>query len=101
MRLIGLGAEALPLVLFVLSEVPVEPVHPAVALEREDVRGYPIEEPAIVADDDRAAGEVVERFLQRPESVHIEIIGRLIEKKDIRSFFEHLCQMNAIALATG
>ncbi len=37
MRLLGFGAEALPFVFLVLRIIAVEPVHPAVAFEGEDV----------------------------------------------------------------
>src|SRR5688500_209598 len=61
MRLIGVRAEAALLVLFVFAEVAVEPIHTTLPFERQDVRRDAIEEPAIVADDDRAAGEIFQR----------------------------------------
>src|SRR2546430_17327469 len=67
-RLRSLGAEALPLVLFVLAVVAVEPVDAAVAFEGEDVRGHAVEEPAVVRDDDGAAGEALQRLLERARS---------------------------------
>src|SRR5579864_5663073 len=57
-RTVRLGAELPVAELLVLGEVPVEPAHFRVALEGEHVRRDPVEEPPIVADDDRAAGEV-------------------------------------------
>jgi len=38
-----------------------------------------LEKPAIVADHHRAATEFFQRFFQRPQRVHIQIVGRLIE----------------------
>jgi hypothetical protein len=35
------------------------------------VRRDAVEEPAIVADDDRAAGEVFQRFFERADRIHI------------------------------
>src|SRR5687767_10979973 len=60
----GVDAEAAFLVFLVIGEVALEPFHVAVALEGEDVRGDAVEEPAVVADDDRAAGVVLERLLE-------------------------------------
>ena len=55
--LVGGGAELLVPVLLVFGEVPLEPSHLAVPFERQDVRGDAVEEPAVVGDHDRAAGE--------------------------------------------
>ena len=52
-RLVGGGAELLAAPLLVLGEVALEPADLAVALERQDVRGDAVEEPAVVADDRR------------------------------------------------
>src|SRR4029079_19345369 len=39
-----------------------------ITLPRQDVRARPVEEPAVVGDDHRAAGEVVQRVLQRAQA---------------------------------
>src|SRR4029079_2200038 len=49
-----------------------------IALPRQDVRARPVEEPAVVRDDHRAAGEVVQRILQRAQRLHIEVVGGLV-----------------------
>ena len=83
MRLIGRGAQApLPVGLVVLV-VALEPDHLAVALEREHVRRDAVEEPAIVADDDRAAGEVEQRLFERAQRVDVEVVGRLVEQQQV------------------
>jgi len=46
------------LVLLVVLEVALEPLDVTVALEGEDVGGDAVEEPAVVADDDGAAGKI-------------------------------------------
>src|SRR5512147_2459015 len=46
-RLIGRHAELPVAVLLVLGEVALEPADDAVALERQDVGGDPVEEPAV------------------------------------------------------
>src|SRR5205085_8795452 len=72
--LIGIRTEPLLLVFLVFAEVSVEPEDLRIAFEREDVRRDAIEEPAVVRDDDRAAGEVLERLFERAHRVHIEIV---------------------------
>src|SRR5262249_34372353 len=60
---------------------------------------HAIEEPAIVADDDRAAGELEQRFLERSQRVDVEIIGGLVEQDQVRAALEQLGQVHAVALA--
>src|SRR5689334_8135188 len=59
----GVGAEPAHLVGLVVLEVALEPLDMAVALEGEHVGRDAVEEPAIVADDHRAAGEILQRLL--------------------------------------
>ena len=49
------------LVFLVVLEVALEPFDVAVAFERQNVSGDAVEEPAIVADDDGAAGKILQR----------------------------------------
>ena len=60
----------------------------AVALEGEDVGGEAIEEEAIVADYNRASGEILDRVFQRAERFDIKIIGRLVQQQDVAALFE-------------
>src|SRR5262245_3921082 len=76
-RPIGVLAQALLAVALVVLVVALEPHGLAVALEREDVRRDPIEEPPIVGDDDGAAAEALERVLERAQGAHVEIVGGL------------------------
>ena len=68
MGLGGLRAQTTLAVLLIVIEVTLEPVPAAgvlvIALPREDVRGHAVEEPTIVADDHRAAGEGLEGLLE-------------------------------------
>ena len=59
----------------------------------------PIEEPAVVADDHRAAGERQQRLLERAQRVDVEVVGRLVEQQQVRAALEQLRQVDAIALA--
>ena len=100
-RLVGGGAELLVAPLLVLAEVALEPAHLAVALEREHVRGDAVEEPAVVADDDGAAGEALEAVLERAQRVDVEVVGRLVEQQHVAAALEHLGEVHAVALAAG
>ena len=42
-----------------------------------------------MADDHGAAGEVLQRFFQRPQRVDVQIVGRLVEQQDVGAFLEH------------
>src|SRR5579863_5559043 len=92
-------AEAALLVLFVVGEIALEPLDVAVALEGQHVGGDAVEEEAVVADDDGAAGEVEQSLLQRAQRVDIEVVGRLVEQKKVRAAFQHLGEMHPVALA--
>jgi hypothetical protein len=75
-----------------------------VAIRSRNQRSWlmdPVQEPAVVADDQRAAGEAQERFLQRPERVHVQIVGRLVEQQHVGAGLQHLGQMHPVALAAG
>src|SRR6516164_9207040 len=95
----GIGAEPAHLVLLVLLEVAREPLDVAVALERQNVRGDAVEEPAIVADDDGAAGKILERLLERAQRIDVEIVRGLVEQQHIGARLEHLGEMHPVPLA--
>src|SRR6185369_1034474 len=77
MRDDGVRTEPPHLVLLVVLEVALEPFDMAVAFEGQDMRGDAVEEPAVVADDDGAAGKILQRLLQRPQRIDVEVVGRL------------------------
>src|SRR5207237_6254671 len=101
MRRVGFSAKTALPIRFVVLIVPLEPDDAAVALEGQDVRGDAIEEPAIVADDDGAAGVVEQRLLERAQRVDVEVVGRLVEQQQVRAFLQELGEMHAIAFAAG
>src|SRR4051812_30205177 len=74
----------------VLRPAALEPRDLRVALEGEDVRGDPVEEPAIVCDHDRAAGELEQRVLESPQRVDVEVVRRLVEQQDIAAAAQQL-----------
>src|SRR5262245_14853163 len=75
MRLIGVSAQPRPAVGLVLRVVAVEPYDFALALEGQDVRCDAVQEPAVVADDDGGAREVLKRLFERAHRVHIQVVG--------------------------
>ena len=83
MRDHGILPEPAHLVGFVVLEVALEPLDVAVALERQNVRGDTVEEPAIMADDNGAAGEILQRFFERAQRIDVEIVGRLVEQQEV------------------
>src|SRR4051794_8885876 len=99
--LIGSGAELAVAEFLVLGEVAFEPADLAVALEGEDVRRDPVEEPAVVADDHRAAGERLEPGLQGPQRVDVEIVRRLVQQQDVPAGLQQLGQVPPIPFAAA
>src|SRR4051794_19481126 len=67
------------LVLLVILKIAFEPFDMTVVLEGEDVRRDAVEEPAVVADDDGAAGKILQRLFQRTQRIDVEVVGRLVQ----------------------
>ena len=61
--------------------------------------GDAVEEPAVVADDHRAAGEGEERVLEGAQRVDVEVVGRLVEQQHVAAAAQHLGQVDPVALA--
>src|SRR2546425_5010348 len=94
-------AAGLPHVLLVCLIVALEPANTAVALEHEQVRGEAVEEPAIVADDRHASGEVKDGLLERAERVDVEVVRGLVEEQDVATGAQKLREMDPVTFATG
>src|SRR5438045_8546455 len=90
-----------PAPLGVLRPRALEPRHLTVAFEGEDVRRHAVEEPAVVGDDDRTAGEVEQRLLERAQRVDVEVVRRLVEKEHVAAASQKLREMHAVPLAAG
>src|SRR5215218_6216421 len=93
-----LGAARLADPLRVLLPRPLEPRRLRLALEGEDVGRDAVEEPAVVRDDDRAAGEFEQRVLERAQRVDVEVVGRLVEQEQVAAAAQQLREVDAIAL---
>src|ERR1700733_12232698 len=101
MRDDAVDAEAALLVFLVIGEIALEPFDVAVAFEGQHVRGDAVEEEAVVADDDGAAGEIEQGLLERAQRVDVEVVGRLVEQEQVRAALQHFGEMHAVALAAG
>jgi pimeloyl-ACP methyl ester carboxylesterase len=95
----GLGAEALDLVLLVGLEVALEPEPVRAALPGQDVGRDPVQEPAVVAGDHRAAGELQQRVLQAGQGIDVEVVGRLVQQQQVAALLEGEGQVHPVALA--
>src|ERR1700752_4205955 len=98
-RLRGILAPAAPEVLDVLLVIAFEPRHLRVALEGEDVGRNAVEEPAVVGDHHRAAGEAEQRLLERAQRLDVEIVGRLVEQQHIAAGTQPLGEVHTVALS--
>ena len=97
--MISRHAEAAHLVFLIAVEIAFEPFDVAVAFEREDVRGEAVQEPAIVADHDGAAGEIFQRSFERLQRFDVEIVGRFVEQQHVGAGEQRLGQVHAVAFA--
>src|SRR6056297_433788 len=99
LRLHRVGAEAADLVGLVFAEVALEPLDVAVALEGEDVGAEPVHEPAVVADHHGAAGELLQRVLERAQRLDVEIVGGLVEEQQVAALAQELGHVHPVALS--
>ena len=97
---VGFCPETAAAVGLVVRVVAREPHGLRVALEGEDVRGNPVQKPAIVTHHDGTSRELDERVLERSERVDIEVVGWLVEQKEIRVTSQQRGKMHAVPLAT-
>ena len=79
-------------------EVSLEPFHVAVALEWRACGGD-VSRNAVVADDDGAAGEILQRLFQCAQRIDVEIVGRFVEQQQIGAGRSILARWHAVALA--
>ncbi|MPL74131.1 hypothetical protein SDC9_19941 [bioreactor metagenome] len=97
LRLSGIGAHAADLVVLVILEVAFEEFDMRLALEGEDVGAQTVEEEAVVRDDDRAAGEILDRRFERLQRFHVEVVRRFVEEQHVAARFQQLGHVHAVA----
>ena len=81
--LVGFVAEAFLAVRLVILIVAFEPDHLAVALESQHVGRDAVQEPAVVRDDQDAAGKLQQRLLEGAQRLDVQIVGRLVEQQHV------------------
>ena len=75
--------------------------HVAVAFDRDGAGDQPVEEIAVVADQQQRALVFGQHVLQQVERVHVEVVGRLVQHDQVAGLGEQLGQHQARALAAG
>ena len=75
----------LALLIAVALPVPGVELDPALTLEGQDRRDRPIEEEAIVGDDDDAARPALDEVGERGEGRDVEVVRGLIEEQHVRA----------------
>ena len=84
----------------VLSVVAREVVYVALSLEDEDVVDHLIHEVAVVADDDDASSEILQVFLEDLQGDDVEVVGGLVENKEVRVAHQHGTEVEPSSLAS-
>ena len=99
MGLVGGGAETSPAVGLIVGVVAFEPDGAALSFESQNMCGYAVEKPAVVAYDHGASRKIFNRFFKGAERVYIEIVCRLIQEQHVRALLQHLRKMDSISFA--
>src|SRR5690606_36642108 len=73
--------------------------HLAAAVERDGRGGQPVDEVAVVANQDQRALVVGQQVLEQVESVHVEVVGRFVQHQQIGRGRQGAGQQQAVALA--
>src|SRR5262249_23271279 len=95
----GLFSEALHLVGLVFLVVARKEGHLRLALESEDVCADAVQEPAVVAGNEHAAGELEQRVLERSQGLDVEVVAGLVEQQHVRAGEHGLGEVHPAALA--
>ena len=82
MRLVDSSPHPLFIILFIFRIVALKPDHPRVTFKGHDMGGDPVQEPAIMADDDGAPPEAQQGLLQGAQvSTSRSLVGSSSSKK--------------------
>ena len=101
MRLVGGGPHPSLAVSLIIRIISREPDNLAFSLKSQNVRGDPVQEPAVVADHHGAARKVFQSLFQGSQGVHIQIVGRFVQQNNVAPFLQHLGQVDPVPLAAG
>ena len=69
--------------MFIRLMISLAPMNVSIAFKRQNVRGDPVEEPAVVADDDNAPDVIQNGLLKGSERVDVQVIRRLVEQQNV------------------
>ena len=74
--------------------------HLPVFFEREDHGGHPVEEVAVVTNDERSRLALDEHLFECGEGRHVEVVGGLVEHQYVRRDQQHLRERSSGPLTT-
>src|SRR3954449_5464804 len=77
----GVLTQPAHLVLFIILEIAFEPFDMALAFEGQNMRRDTVKEPAIMADDHGATGEILQSLFERAQRIDVEIVGGLVQQQ--------------------
>src|SRR6516165_2679448 len=101
----GFDSEPLNLVFLVCAEIALEPepfgLVVLVPFPSQDVRARAVEEPAIVRNHHRAAGELLKGIFQRTQGLDVQVVGRLVQQDEVAALLERQREVEPVALAAG
>ena len=67
--------------LVVVGESALKPARLPAPFERQNVRRYPVQEPAVVRNDHHASSEILKSLFKGAERSHIEVVGWFVEQE--------------------
>src|SRR6478736_2639557 len=85
----------------VLLDAARQLAHLAVPEQGQLLVGHPLEQVAVVRDDDEGPGPSVENVLEGGERLDVEVVGRLVEDEDVRLGEQQPGQLEPATLATA
>jgi hypothetical protein len=60
-----------------------------------------VEEPPVVGDHHRAAGELEQGVLERAQRLDVEVVGGLVEQQQVAALLQGEREVEAVALTAG
>src|SRR5690606_33543503 len=73
----------------------------AAAVQADGRGGEPVDEVAVVADQDQGAVVVGQQLLELVEGVHVQVVGRLVQHQQVGRPGQGARQQQPVALAAG
>jgi hypothetical protein len=73
---------------------------PAIAFRQHQSGGHPVQEIAIMADNQRGARIIGNHLFQQIQGFQVQVVGRFVQHQEVGRRGEHLGQQQPRALAT-